>query len=253
MDIDLNSDLGEDFGYWRSSRDELVIPRVTSANIACGFHAGDPMVIDRAVGLCKKHNVAVGAHVSYPDLIGFGRRDMDMASDELEASVIYQAGAVAAFCSAHGMIMNHVKPHGALYNRAATDPLAARAIAQAIVRLDPGLLVFAQPGSALAQASTAAGLTVINEGFCDRAYRLDGTLVPRSERGAVIEDPDAAAERAVGMALRGEVETQHGVLRQSFATLCLHGDNPAAVASAQTISAALRAAGVSLRAPSRTI
>jgi len=245
--IDLNADVGESFGPWSMGDDERLIPLVSSVNIACGAHAGDPVTIARTVRLALAHGAAIGAHPGYPDLAGFGRRDLDMASDELEGSLIAQVGAVQAIARSQGATVGHVKPHGALYNRAARDLGLATTIAEAIARLDPGLVLVGLAGSALLEAGRMAGLGVRSEGFADRAYEADGSLRDRRKEGAIL-DPAAAAAQAVAIARDGAVTLANG---QSLAvdadTICVHGDGPAAVETAVAIRAALAAAGIDVR------
>jgi len=218
-------------------------------NIAAGLHAGDPSVIERTVRLAARHGVAVGAHPGYPDLAGFGRRAMDLSPAEIEASVLYQVGAVAAFTTAIGVELRHVKPHGALYNRAARDPAAATAIARAVARFSRSLVLVGLAGSALVAAGRAAGLAVAEEAFSDRGYAADGTLLPRDRPGAVLDDPALAAAQALAV-VRGEVPLPGGgVLAIRADTLCVHGDLPGAAARARAIRGALLAAGVEIRAP----
>ena len=248
MRIDLNCDMGESFGAYRLGADEELMPLITSANVACGFHAGDPLVLDATVRLAGSHAVAVGAHPGYPDLAGFGRRDMALAPAEVEAAVLYQVGAVAAFCRAHGLPLVHVKAHGALYNAAARDPAGARAIARAIARFDPRLIMVGLAGSqVMAEAAAGVGLRFAREAFADRVYNPDGTLQARRVPGSLITEPAAVAQQAAGIA-RGSVVAHDGTsLPIQADTLCLHGDNPAAVANARAVRAALAAAGVELR------
>jgi 5-oxoprolinase (ATP-hydrolysing) subunit A len=230
--IDLNCDIGESYGAWRMGDDRALLDLVTSANVACGFHAGDPATIDATVRDAARCNVAIGAHPSYPDLAGFGRRSMALAPDDVEAAVLYQIGALAAFAIAHGTRLTHVKPHGALYNDAARDRTLAAAIARAVARFDGRLVLVGLPDSALLAAGEAERLEVAAEGFCDRVYEPDGSLRPRSRPGAVCSDPRQAAEQAVAIAERGTVRT-----------LCIHGDTPGAAAIASAVRAALRDAG----------
>lgn len=247
MRIDLNCDLGESFGRYQLGEDAAMLNVVTSANIACGLHAGDPVVMKRTVELAARRGVAIGAHPGYPDLQGFGRREMNLAPDEVEAFILYQLGALAGFARAAGAPLAHVKPHGALYNAAARDAELAAAIARAVASFDLQLIMVALPNSALAQAAAAAGLRVACEGFADRAYRADGSLAPRSMPGAVIHDPARVAERAVQMVTRGQVETIEGqMLSLHVDTLCVHGDTPGAAHVAATLRAALQTAGVEI-------
>ena len=254
MLVDLNCDLGESFGRYGLGEDEAMLRVVTSANIACGLHAGDPPVMARTVASAKRNGVAMGAHPGYPDLQGFGRREMKLSPDELEAFILYQIGALAGFCHAAGVPLVHVKPHGALYNTIAREADLAAAVARAVSTFDPNLVVVTLPNSALEQAARALGLRVACEGFADRVYRADGTLVPRSEPGAVIHDPVQAAERAVRMVTRGEVETtDRRIIPLRVDTLCIHGDTPGAAHIAAQLRAALEAAGVQVVPLTRVI
>lgn len=247
LTIDLNADVGESFGVWPLGQDELLIPLVSSVNIACGFHAGDPRTIERTVALAVAAGAAIGAHPGYPDLAGFGRRDLDMAPDEVEAGVLYQVGALAAFARAAGSELRHVKAHGALYNRAATDAQLAEAIARAVRRCSADLVLVGLAGSTLLDAGRAEGLAVASEAFPDRAYEPDGTLRSRRLPGAVLTDSAAIAERALEMARDGTVAASDGTrIRIHADTLCLHGDTPGAVEHARTVRAALEAAGIAI-------
>jgi UPF0271 protein len=243
--IDLNADVGESLGPWSMGDDEHLIPLVSSVNIACGFHAGDPVTIARTVGLAIGAGAAIGAHPGYPDLAGFGRRDMDLSAEELEAAIVYQVGAVATFARAAGGEIRHVKPHGALYNRAATDARLAQTVARAVRRVSQELVLVGLAGSALVGAGRAAGLAVADEAFPDRAYEADGSLRSRRLSGAVLTDSAAVAERAVAMARDGAVTAVDGSrLELGADTLCLHGDTPGAVDHAKAVRAALEAAGI---------
>ena len=247
--MDLNSDLGEGYGRWALGDDAALLEVVTSANVACGFHAGDPATIDRTVRTAVEHGVAIGAQVSYPDLVGFGRRDMDVPPDDLTADVLYQLGALEAFAKAAGSRVRYVKPHGALYNRIAGDPVQAAAVVEAIRRYDPALPLLTLPGSAAMQAAGAAGIEAVGEGFADRAYTAEGRLQSRREPGAVLRDPDQVAARALRMATEGRVETVGGgEVAVEIRSLCVHGDTPGAVAMARAVRAALDRAGVRLEA-----
>jgi 5-oxoprolinase (ATP-hydrolysing) subunit A len=232
--IDLNSDLGESYGAWSLGDDAALLRLVTSANVACGFHAGDPSTMLRTCRLAAERGVTVGAHVSYPDLAGFGRRAMDLAPGDLYADTIYQIGAVRAVAETVGARLGYVKPHGALYNRIVTDAAQAAAVAHAARQT--GLPLLGLPDSAIEEAARDAGVQFWREGFVDRAYREDGTLVPRSEPGAVLSDPKTAAERAVALARSGRIES-----------LCVHGDSPHAVAMAEAALGALEGAGIEVR------
>ncbi|MDF2630519.1 MAG: lactam utilization protein [Symbiobacteriaceae bacterium] len=245
MHVDLNCDMGESFGTYQLGLDEQVMPLITSANVACGFHAGDPQVLRRTVELARLHSAAIGAHVSFPDLVGFGRREMNATPLEVENDTLYQLGAIGAFCKAAGVPLRHIKPHGALYNMAQKDRALADAIVRAVVAFDPALLVFAQPGSALEQAAQAAGLTAIGEVFADRAYNADGTLASRKLPGAVIHDPEQVAERATRMVTSGSVTAIDGtVVPLRAETICVHGDTPGAVDLIRRIRARLAESGV---------
>jgi UPF0271 protein len=245
--IDLNADMGEGFGRWRLTDDRGLLRIVTSANIACGFHAGDPRTMLTVAAEAAECGVAIGAHVGYRDLAGFGRRAMDVPTDELEADVLYQVAALAGCCSASGTKLRYVKQHGDLYNTTAHDARQAAAVVAGVRRHDASLPVLGLPGSALLSAATAAGLDAVAEGFPDRAYTAEGTLVPRSEPGAVLHDPEEIARRGVCMAVAGEVETRDGaVARVRARSLCVHGDEPGAVEAATQMRRALTSAGVEL-------
>jgi len=249
--MDLNADLGESYGHWTLGDDERLVPHLTSANLACGFHAGDFRVMEATVALCQRAGVAVGAQPGYPDLLGFGRRPMPFEPDEVESLVRYQVGALEAFCRAHGVEMQHVKPHGALYNQAATDPVLASAIARAVGRFSRDLLLFGLASSEpMASAAEDAGLRFVPEAFADRAYEADGTLQARGQPGAVITDPDVAAQRAVEIATGGSVTgSDGGSVAIRAESICCHGDTPGAVEIAAAVRRALEAAGVSVTAP----
>lgn len=245
--IDLNADLGEGFGRWALTDDEALLSVVTSANVACGFHAGDPSIMRRVCELAAARDVRIGAQVSYRDLAGFGRRAMDVPAEELAAEVAYQIGALEVFARAAGSRVSYVKPHGALYNRTVHDADQAGAVVAGI-RLaagDAGLPVLGLPGSLLLAAAREAGLEPVPEAFADRAYTPRGTLVPRGTPGAVVHDPDAVVERAVRMAAEREVTASDGSrVRVDARSLCLHGDTPGAAGLAVRVREALGAAGV---------
>jgi len=246
--VDLNADAGESFGAYVGGLDEEIMRYITSVNVACGLHAGDWCVMRRTVALAARYGVAVGAHPGYPDRQGFGRRDMTMSAAEIGDCVVYQVGALMGFCRAAGVVLSHVKPHGALYNRAARDPAAAAAIAEAVKSVDPGLILFGPAGSALVEAAGALGLRCAAEAFADRAYNSDGTLVDRSRPGALIDDPRWAASRAVRMVIEQRVSPVTGPdLPLAADTICVHGDNPRAVEFARLIREALTGAGVEVR------
>ncbi|AEG42926.1 LamB/YcsF family protein [Isoptericola variabilis] len=247
--VDLNSDLGEGFGRWNLGDDAAMLALVSSANVACGFHAGDPATIRRTVRLAVGRGVAIGAHVGYRDLAGFGRRRMDVPSEELQADVAYQVGALAGLAAAEGGRVTYVKPHGALYNTAAVDERVARDVAEAVAAVDPSLVMLGLPGSPALAAASSAGLATAAEAFADRAYRADGTLVPRSEPGAVLHDPDDVARRMLRLATEGVVEAVDGTLVPVRAdSICVHGDSPGAVAMAGRVRAVLLDAGVRVQA-----
>ena len=247
--VDLNCDMGESFGAWRMGADDEVMPSITSANVACGFHGGDPSVMRATVRLAKAAGVAVGAHPGFPDLVGFGRREMRLSPGEVEDGVLYQVGALAAVAHAEGLRLQHVKAHGALYNMAVRDTALADAIARATAAFDRSLVLFALPASPLFEAGRAAGLRVAAEGFADRSYESDGTLTPRSIPGAVIHDPAAVVARARRMVTDGVVLTREGrEVALRVETLCVHGDTPGAADLTRRLRAALSEAGVDVRA-----
>jgi UPF0271 protein len=247
VSIDLNADLGEGFGAWTLTDDAALLQVVTSANVACGFHAGDAITMRRVCAQAAERGVAVGAQVSYRDLAGFGRRRMDVPADELTADVIYQLGALQACAVAAGTRVRYVKPHGALYNTAADDPGQAEAVAAAVAAVDRTLPLLGLPGSALAAAAGAAGLPFVAEGFADRAYLPTGRLVPRSYDGAVHADPSASVAQAVSLARFGTVTATDGsTLHLPVASVCVHGDTPGAVQLARQVRQLLQDAGVEL-------
>lgn len=248
--IDLNADVGESFGAWRLGDDRALFEHVTSANIACGYHAGDPMTMTSTVQEAARCGVAIGAHPGYPDLVGFGRRTLRMAYPDVEAMVLYQIGALQAIAEANGARVAHVKPHGALYNDAVRDRPLADAIAAAVRRSGPDIRLVGLASSALIAAAEAAGIPWTAEAFCDRAYDDDGTLAPRGTDGAMLPDAEAAARQAVAIAVRGSVIARSGaVVAVSAQTLCIHGDTPNAASIARVVRAALEGAGVRVCAP----
>ncbi|MDR3447657.1 5-oxoprolinase subunit PxpA [Dyella sp.] len=248
--IDINSDLGESFGAWRMGDDAALLAIVSSANIACGFHGGDPDIMRGTVALAVQHDVAIGAHVSLPDLQGFGRREMAVTPNEAYALTLYQIGALYGFTQAAGTRLRHVKPHGALYNMAARDAKLAAAIARAVHDFDPSLRLFGLANSALVEAGTAVGLPVAAEAFADRRYRADGSLQPRREPDAVIQESDEAIAQAMAMVREGQVRAVDGsVIALQADTLCVHGDGTHAVAFARQLRAALEAADIGIQAP----
>lgn len=247
--MDLNCDIGESFGAWRMGADAQVMPWITSANIACGFHAGDFSTMQQTVALALQHDVAIGAHVSLPDLQGFGRRELRITPAEAHALTLYQIGALDAFARAAGTRLAHVKPHGALYNMAAKDRALADAIARALRDFDPALTLVGLAGSELPKAGAALGLRVAHEAFADRRYEADGSLTPRREADAVIEDVGSAVAQAVQIATKGHVETRRGAaVRVRADTICVHGDRPDAALLARGLREGLAAAGVAVSA-----
>ncbi|MFI9153132.1 LamB/YcsF family protein [Streptomyces sp. NPDC053367] len=247
--IDLNADLGEGFGRWRLTDDEQLLSVVTSANVACGFHAGDAATMRRVCELAAERGVTIGAQVSYRDLAGFGRRAMDVPSDELAAEVAYQIGALEVFARAAGTRVAYVKPHGALYNRVVHDDEQAGAVVEGVLLAGPTLPVLGLPGSRLLERAEKAGLPAVTEAFADRAYTHQGTLVPRGTDGAVVTDPPAVVERSVGLARDGRVVSHSGLpIEVRARSLCLHGDTPGAVELARRVRARLEAAGVRVEA-----
>lgn len=248
--VDLNADLGESFGPWPMGHDEALMPSLTSANVACGFHAGDPGVMRRTVALATHHGVAVGAHPGFPDLVGFGRRELRASPEEVEDLVLYQVSALAGIAAAQGVRLQHVKAHGALYLMAARDAALARAIARAVAAVDRSLVLYGLPGSALLQAGTAEGLPVAAEVFADRAYEPDGCLVSRRKSGAVIDDPSTVITRAIRMVCHQEVVAVDGsIVGLRADTICFHGDTPGAPQLARAVRAGLESAGVKILPP----
>ena len=232
--VDLNADVGESFGAWSLGQEPALFASITSANIACGFHAGDPGVMRATVELAREHGVAVGAHPGFPDLAGFGRREMRLTPREVEDIVVYQVGALAAVAAAQGVRLQHVKAHGALYNMAAVDPMLADAIARSVAAVDASLVLVGLRRSELISAAIRAGLRGASEVFADRAYRPDGTLVPRGEPGAVIHEPDVVVARVAGL------------VGPDVDTICVHGDTPGAAQLARRVRAALEAEGIAV-------
>lgn len=245
--IDLNSDLGESFGPWPMGDDAAMLETVTSANIACGFHAGDPAGILRTLKAAAARGVSVGAHVGYRDLVGFGRRNMDPSSEELVGDTIYQIGALQGLARAAGTGVSYVKPHGALYNTIASDARQAADVIAGIKAIDPALVLMALSGAPIVEQARAAGLTVVCEAFADRAYNADGSLVNRRLPGAVIHDPEAVAKRMLRLVRDGVITTIDGAeIRLEAQSICIHGDTPAAVAIARHLRERLAAEGVTL-------
>ncbi|SEE64463.1 LamB/YcsF family protein [Pseudomonas coleopterorum] len=246
--IDINSDLGESFGAWSMGDDDAMLDIVTSANVACGFHAGDPAGILRTLKAAAARQVSIGAHVSYPDKVGFGRRNMDVASDELTADVIYQIGALQGLAQAAGTRVSYVKPHGALYNTIAHDRRQGLAVIAAIRAVDPGLVLVALAGSSLIELAREEGLTCVAEAFADRAYTPEGTLVSRREPGAVLHDPQLIGQRMLRLVEGGTLEAIDGsITRIQADSICVHGDSPAAVAMARELRRVLEQANMQLQ------
>lgn len=240
--VDLNCDLGESFGRYALGEDALVMNHITSANVACGLHAGDPLVMDRTVGLAARRGLAVGAHPGYPDLQGFGRRVMDLTPEEAEAFILYQVAALAGFARANGIDLVHVKPHGALYNQAARDPALAAAVVRGIRRFSDSLVVVGLAGSVLLDEARSTGMRAASEGFPDRVYNVDGSLRSRRLPGAVIESIDEICAQAVRLATHGIVN--EGSQPVPIDTLCIHGDHPGAAQHAAAVRSALESSGI---------
>lgn len=247
--VDLNCDLGESFGNYKIGADEEVIPYISSANIACGFHASDPIVMDNTVKLAKQYNVSVGAHPGLADLVGFGRRKMDISNKEAKAIVQYQIGALKAFSVANGIEMKHVKMHGALYNMAAKDLHLALAICEGIYEVDPNLILLALCGSKMIDAGVNTGLKVASEVFADRAYKDDGSLVERTRNGAVITDEDVAIKRVIRMIRESKVETINGIdIKVKADSICVHGDGVKALQFVKKINQAFQKESIEIAA-----
>ncbi|MCT4619660.1 MAG: LamB/YcsF family protein [Marinisporobacter sp.] len=252
--VDLNSDLGESFGNYKIGLDEEVIKYVTSANIACGWHAGDPLVMEKTIKIAKEQKVGIGAHPGFPDLMGFGRRNISASPDEVKAYIKYQLGALMAFARATKEKIQHVKPHGAMYNMAAKDKTLAKAIAEAIYEVDENIILMGLANSEMVKAGKEIGLKVANEVFADRAYNPDGTLVSRKLEGAVIHDPQVAIERVIKMVKLGKVTAINGEEIEIKAdSICVHGDNERAVEFVKEIRSCLKDAGVEVTALSNFI
>ena len=238
--VDLNCDLGESFGNYTCGMDASVIPHISSTNVACGFHAGDPLVMQKTVALAAKYGTAVGAHPGFPDLVGFGRRNMAVSPAELKAMMIYQIGALKAFCRSQGVTLQHVKPHGAMYNMAAKDRKLADAICEAIAEVDDSLILLGLSGSEMLKAAKDKGLRCASEVFADRAYEPDGSLTPRALEGSVITDEEEAINRVLQMVKSGTVVARNGqVIPIEADSICLHGDGVKAVEFARRIRQAL--------------
>ncbi|WP_104140255.1 LamB/YcsF family protein [Arthrobacter sp. ZGTC131] len=247
--MDLNSDVGESFGRWTLGDDQAMFRSVTSANVACGFHAGDPSVIRSTCRKAAEAGVVIGAHVGYRDLAGFGRRFLDIEPNELADDVVYQIGALQALAAAEGSRVKYVKPHGGLYNAIVHHTAQAQAVVDAVKSVDPGLPIMGLPGSEVLRLAEASGLRAVPEAFADRAYTPEGTLVSRSLPGSVLEDPAQVAEHVLRMATESAVRAVDGsILKIRAESICVHGDSPGAVAMAAAVKSALNGAGVSLAA-----
>ncbi len=245
--IDLNSDLGESYGVWSMGDDAAMIDIVSSANVACGFHAGDPAGILRTLKVAAQRGVAIGAHVSYPDIVGFGRRDIDIAPADLMADVVYQIGALQGLAMTVGATVSYVKPHGALYNRIAFDPVQGAAVIEAIQSIDSSLALVCLANAPIIAQARAAGLHAVAEAYADRAYTKQGRLVSRREPGAVLHDPSLIAARMVRLALHGTIDAIDGsAIHVEAQSLCVHGDSPGAVAIAREVRRRLEAEGVGI-------
>lgn len=247
--IDLNCDLGESFGTYKIGKDEEVLSFISSANVACGFHAGDPHVINQTVQLAKKYGVAIGAHPGFQDLVGFGRRTMAVSPKDVYDLVLYQIGALAAFCKAHEVKLSHVKPHGALYNMAAVDANLAEAIAKAVRIFDPTLSLYGLAGSKLIEAGEKYGLHTVSEVFADRTYQPNGTLTPRTQEGAVIHDSNVAIKQVLQMVKEQTVQTTTGeIIPIKADSICVHGDNDHALQFVKELRQALTNEGITIKA-----
>lgn len=239
--IDLNSDLGEGYGAYKAGLDDKIIPLITSANIACGFHAGDPLIMSRTVALCKENDVCAGAHPGFPDIVGFGRRNLSASPEEVKAMMTYQIGALASFCNSHGIRLSHVKPHGALYNMAAKDYNLAKAICESVYEFDKKLPLLALSGSQMQKAAEDIGVVFVSEVFADRAYEDDGTLVARSKPGSMITDENEAVARTVEMIKNKRVKSINGnYVSINPHSVCVHGDSEKALLFVQKIIAEFR-------------
>jgi len=247
--IDINCDLGESYGHFKVGQDIEIMPHITSANIACGFHAGDPVTMARTVESAKRFKVAIGAHPSYPDLMGFGRREMKLSTEEMKNYIIYQIGALQAFAKASNIRLQHVKPHGALYDTAAKDENLSKTVVEAVQCVNPKLIIFAPPKSITAKMATKMGLPVALEAFADRAYNPDGTLVPRNVPNAVIEDPKLVVDRVTKMIIERTVSAINGKIVHlgEIHTICIHGDTPNAVELAKRLKTNLFAAKIEVQ------
>jgi len=249
LKVDINCDLGESYGEFKVGNDAKIMPYITSANIACGFHAGDPMVMFHTVKLAKKHNVAIGAHPGFPDLMGFGRREMQLTAEEAKNYTIYQVSALEGFAKAVGVSLQHVKPHGALYNMAVKDEKLSEAIVEAVIALDRNLIIFAPSNSVLTKYATKNGLRVANEFFADRSYNPDGSLVSRKQLNAVIQEPKKVVDRVIKVVKDGTVLAANGEAIDigRVHTICVHGDTPIAARLAEAVKRGLMKANIEVK------
>lgn len=247
LKVDLNSDLGEAFSIYKMGLDEEILKYISSANIACGFHAGDPMVMDKTISLAKTNNVKIGAHPSFPDLLGFGRREMKISFDEAKNYTLYQLGALSAFAKAHNTKISHLKAHGAFYNMACKDEMLSLALCEAIASFDENIILLGLSSSLMCECAKKKGLRYANEVFADRAYNEDGTLVSRSIKGSVIDDEQEAIKRVINMVKNGKVSTINGKEIDIKAdSICVHGDNAKALDFVKNISLELKNAGIKI-------
>lgn len=249
LTVDLNCDMGESFGAWRMGNDSELLTYVSSANIACGFHAGDPATMKKTMRLALEKGVAIGAHPGLPDLVGFGRREMAVSAEEVYDMVVYQVGALMGFAKAEGATLHHVKPHGALYNMAAANATLAEAIAEAVAKLDEQLILYGLAGSELVKAGEKYGLRTASEVFADRTYQADGTLTPRRQSDALITNPEQAIRQVLRMVIESKVQSQQGTEVSIMAdTICIHGDGPHALPFARLIRERLVSEGILISA-----
>ncbi len=247
MTVDLNADLGEGYGIYTLGNDSEILQVVTSANIACGFHAGDPIIMDKTIAMCKKYNVGIGAHPSYPDLHGFGRRDMNLSLHEISCYVTYQIGAIHAVAKKHGMKVTHCKPHGALYNKACVDSALAQCLCEVVANIDDSMIFIGLANSEMNIQAKKKGLKYAHEVFADRAYNSDGSLVSRNKEGAVLHDKDVVVKRILRMLQDGKITSLCGQdIDIQADTICVHGDTPESLAFVKSIKKALQDSDVSL-------
>lgn len=247
LKVDLNSDLGEAFSIYKMGLDEEILKYISSANVACGFHASDPMVMDKTISLAKTNNVKIGAHPSFPDLLGFGRREMKISFDEAKNYTLYQLGALSAFAKAHNAKISHLKAHGAFYNMACKDEMLSLALCEAIASFDENIILLGLSSSLMCESARKKGLRYANEVFADRAYNEDGTLVSRSIKGSVIEDEQEAIKRVINMVKNGKVSTINGKeIDIKVDSICVHGDNAKALDFVKSINLEFKKAGIEI-------